>query len=157
LRHGAGFADYGYGSLGKIVQASIAWGHCAVAVGYTDYGLVEVIVAEADGAEHGAIGRALDALCDELAAFIGAHFFAFCERLSLLAASSHDASDVFVRALENVGGISMHEDETRKNKTSATKAIFCFATISARLPFGFAQGKKSCPDKTFHSATGLSQ
>ena len=96
----------------------------AVAVGDADDGLVEIAVAEADRAQHGAIGSALDALGDQFAAFIGAHFFAFWERLSLLVAVSRDASEILNWAIENIARVSMHEDETRKNKTSAAKAIF---------------------------------
>jgi hypothetical protein len=32
--------------------------------------------------------------------------------------------------------------------SAACKAVLNFAGLSARLPFDFAQGEKSCPDKT---------
>ena len=43
------------------VEAGVARRDGAVAVGDADDRLAEVVVAEADGAEHGAVGRALDA------------------------------------------------------------------------------------------------
>ena len=54
------------------VEPGIAGGDGAVAVGDADDRLAEVGVAEADRAEHGAVGRALDALGDGAAAeFVG--------------------------------------------------------------------------------------
>ena len=47
--------------------------HRAVAVGDADDRLVEIAVAESDGAQHRAIGRAGDALRDELGAAVVRH------------------------------------------------------------------------------------
>jgi len=38
-------------------------------------------------------------------------------------------------------------DENWTNIPSAAKAVFV-SKLTARLPFDFSQGKKSCPDKT---------
>ena len=48
-----------HGALGQIVQSGVARSDRAVAVGDADDGLVEIAVAEADRAQHGAVGRAL--------------------------------------------------------------------------------------------------
>ena len=55
------------------VEARVAGRDRAVAVGDPDDRLAEVGVAEADGAEHGAVGRALDAGGDRGAAEVGGH------------------------------------------------------------------------------------
>ena len=49
---------------GEHVEAGVAGRDRAVAVGDADDRLVEVVIAEADGAEHGAVRRALDARGD---------------------------------------------------------------------------------------------
>jgi hypothetical protein len=59
--------------------------------------------------------------------------------LSLSVAVSRDASEILNRAIENFARVSMHEDETRKNKTSAAKAIFFrddFGATTVRLRSG---------------------
>ena len=55
------------------LDAGIAGIHRAVAVGHADDRLLEIAVAEADGAQHRAIRRACDALCDESGAAIERH------------------------------------------------------------------------------------
>ena len=55
------------------LDAGVARIHGRVAVGDADDGLVEIAVAEADRAQHRAVGRARDALGDQLAALVERH------------------------------------------------------------------------------------
>ena len=55
------------------LDAGVARIHGRMAVGDADDRLVEIAVAEADGAQHRAVGRAGDALGDELTASIERH------------------------------------------------------------------------------------
>ena len=64
----AGGAHRRLGPVREHVEAGIARRDRAVAVGDPDDRLAEVAVAEADGAEHGAVGGALDAGGDCVAA-----------------------------------------------------------------------------------------
>ena len=71
LRHRAGFVQRGHRAVDQRLDAGVARIHRAVAVGDADDGLVEIGVAEADGAQHRAVGRAGDALRDQPGAAIG--------------------------------------------------------------------------------------
>ena len=73
LRHGLGIAENAHGALREIIQARVARRHGAVAIGNADDGLVEIVVAEANGAQHRAIRRALHSVGDQLASFIHTH------------------------------------------------------------------------------------
>ena len=67
----------------RIVQAGVAGRDGAVAVGHADDGLVEIAVAEADRAQHGAVGSALDALGDQSASFfVDAHWVPLLEAVT---------------------------------------------------------------------------
>ena len=68
LRHGAGGADGRLGPAGEAVESGVAGGDGAVAVGDADDRLAEIAVAKPDGAQHGAVGCALDARGDRAAA-----------------------------------------------------------------------------------------
>ena len=86
---------------GEIVQARVAGRDGAVAVGDADDGLVEILVAKAHGAEHGAIRSALDSLSYEPASFIHTHLkFAFLKRMSLSVGAAEDASEILNSAIE---------------------------------------------------------
>ena len=60
-------------AMRELVEAGVAWRDGAVSVGDADDRLAEVPVAEADRPEHGAVGRALNALGDCGAAELGWH------------------------------------------------------------------------------------
>ncbi len=70
LRHGLRLAQGFHGRCGQIVQAGIAGGDGAVAVGDADDGLIEIGVAKAHRAKHRAVGSAFDALGDYLASCV---------------------------------------------------------------------------------------
>src|SRR5207245_5895044 len=70
LRHRAGLLDGGFSAFGQAVEAEVAGCDGAVSVSNADDGFGEVGIGEADGAEHGAVGGALDALGDDAAANI---------------------------------------------------------------------------------------
>ncbi len=55
------------------LDAGVARIHRAVAVGDADDRLVEIGIAETDGAQHRAVGRAGDALGDDAAAAVAGH------------------------------------------------------------------------------------
>ena len=63
----------GHRAVHQRLDAGIAGVHRAVAVGDADDGLLEIAVAEADGAQHRAIGRAGHALGDEPRAAVKRH------------------------------------------------------------------------------------
>src|SRR5262249_20318129 len=69
------------GAQSQVVEAQVAWGNGAVGVGYTDNRLFEIGVGETDGAQHGAVGRALNAMGNLTA---GAY-------VDLLSCGGHDA------------------------------------------------------------------
>ena len=73
LRHDARLAQCPFGARGQGVQAHVAGGDGAEAVGDAHHRLVEIAILEAHGAQHGAIGGALGALSDDAAAFVVRH------------------------------------------------------------------------------------
>ena len=60
-------------AIDQRLDAGVARIHRAVAVGDADDRLLEIVVAEADGAQHRAVRRAGDALRDQSGAAIGGH------------------------------------------------------------------------------------
>ena len=66
-------AHRGLGAARELVEARVARRDGAVAVGDADDRLAEVAVAEADRAQHGAVGRALHAGGDRVASETGRH------------------------------------------------------------------------------------
>ena len=73
LGHGAGGPDRGLGAARELIEARVAGRDGAVAVRDADDRLAEVAVAEADRAQHGAVGGALHAGGDRVAAETGRH------------------------------------------------------------------------------------
>ena len=65
--------ERGHRAVDQRLDAGVARIHRRVAVGHADDRLVEVAVAEADGAQHRAVGRAGDALRDESGAAVERH------------------------------------------------------------------------------------
>ena len=62
-----------HGAIDERLDAGIARIHRRMAVGDADDRLLEIAVAETDRAQHRAVGRARDALRDEMAAFVERH------------------------------------------------------------------------------------
>ena len=73
LRHRARLLERGHRAVDERLDAGVARIHRAVAVGDADDRLLEIAVAETDGAQHGAVGRAGDALSDEPGAAVVGH------------------------------------------------------------------------------------
>jgi hypothetical protein len=83
LRHRAGFLQRQHRPVDQGLDARVAGIHSAVAVRNAYDRLVEVAVAETDGAQHRAIRRAGDALRDELRAAVVRHGETPVETLAL--------------------------------------------------------------------------
>ena len=73
LRFGSGGFERRHGAVHQRLDARIAGIHGRMAVGDADDGLAEIAVAKADGAQHGAVGRAGYARGDETASAVIRH------------------------------------------------------------------------------------
>ena len=94
LRHGAGGAQRGLGARGQAAEAGVAGRDVAVGVGDAHDRLPEVAVAEADRAQHRAVGGALHALGDEAAPLVLGHgpaLPALAEALMITGPDGYDA------------------------------------------------------------------
>ena len=78
LRHRALVLQRRHRAIDEGLNAGIAGVHRAVAVRDADDGLLEIVVAEAHGAQHRAVGRAGDALRDQFGAPVVSHDRLLC-------------------------------------------------------------------------------
>ena len=60
-------------AVNERLDSRVAWIHRGMAIGDADNGFVEIPILESDRAQHGAVGRARDALGDQAAAAVVCH------------------------------------------------------------------------------------